>query len=110
MLGMVVAAGLFRKEGANPSVSVGKPLDAIFEEIRMRDFSLIGISLVNREKLSEAIEIAESLKKQFKKLPIILGTKINTMELDSNNLKIFDLVTSSPKEALTFTQASNHGQ
>ena len=110
MLGMVLAAGMFRKEGANPSVAVGRPLDVIFEEIRMRDFSLIGISLVNKEKLPEAIQIAESLKKQFKKIPIILGTKINVIELGPNNLKVFDLITQSPKEALNFIEAPSHAR
>ncbi len=110
MLGMVLAAGMFRKEGANPSVAVGRPLDIIFEEIRMRDYSLIGISLVNKEKLPEAIKIAESLKKQFKKIPIILGTKINVIELGPNNLKVFDLITQSPKEALNFIEAPSHAR
>ena len=110
MLGVVLAAGMFSKVGANPSVAVGRPLDLIFEEIRVRDFSLIGISLVNKEKLSEAIEIAASLKKQFKKLPIILGTKIDIIELDSKELKIFDLITPSPKEALNFSKPFSHAQ
>ena len=100
MLGMVIAAGMFRKEGANPTVVVGRPIDKIYAEIQEREFALVGISLVNREKLPDVIQLAEQLKMRFKQIPLVLGTKISILELNSEKLKIFDLVTSSPKDAL----------
>ena len=108
MLGMVIAAGMFRKEGANPTVVVGIPMDKIYAEIQEREFSLVGISLVNREKLPDVIQLAEQLRTRFKQIPLVLGTKISTLELKSEKLKIFDLVTSSPKDALDHVNNVSH--
>ncbi len=108
MLGMVIAAGMFRKEGANPTVVVGRPIDKVYAEIKEREFSLVGISLVNKEKLPGVIQLAEQLKMRFKEIPLVLGTKISILELNSEKLKIFDLVTPSPKDALNHVKNVSH--
>ena len=63
---------------------------------------------MNRDKLTDVIQLAEQLKMRFKKIPLVLGTKISILELNSEKLKIFDLVTSSPKDALDHVKNVSH--
>lgn len=107
MLGMVIAAGMFRREGANPSVAVGKPTKDILKEIELRQFALVGISLVNKERLPNVVQMAKTIKQAFEDIPVVLGTQIGILEIDSSDLKVFDLVTSSPKDALDYIKKAN---
>ena len=61
---------------------------------------------MNKRELIQGIY--NQLKMRFKKIPLVLGTKINILELNSEKLKIFDLVTSSPKDALDLVKYISH--
>ena len=106
MLGLVLAAGMFRKEGANPSLSIGRPFEEVLDEMRIRKFSLVGVSLVNKDKVGSAISFAKKIKTYFNKTPLVLGTRINSLELSSEDLEVFDLITPNPKDALRYLEVN----
>ena len=92
MLGMVLAAGMFRKEGANPTVVVGRHLEEVFNEIESREFSLVGISLVNREKLSDIVKLARHLKMRFKDIPLCGGRSGEGINLETPCMSIYTYI------------------
>ena len=60
---------MFRKEGANPSLSIGRPFEEVLDEMRIRKFSLVGVSLVNKDKVGSAISFAKKIKHILTKPP-----------------------------------------
>jgi hypothetical protein len=102
-LGLIMAAGIFKKNGANPFVAVGYSNIEIRKLIKSRNFELIGFSISNSDNLTDCLESALDIKKFTKgTVPIILGGQ-GVKDIPNNiDLSLFNLVTSVPKKALEF--------
>ena len=107
-LGLIVAAGIFKKNGANPFVAVGYSDKEIKELIQSRNFLLIGYSISNSDNIHECIKSSKEIKLFTKgKIPLVLGGQgVNDLP-DHMNLTSFNLVTSEPKKALKFLPKAN---
>lgn len=100
-LGLITAAGIFKKNGANPFVAVGYSDDAIITLIKSRDFKLIGMSVSNSENIDDCLRTAKNIKNHLAvNTSMVVGGQGVIQSKNRELYKVFDQITTNPSEAL----------
>lgn len=100
-LGLITAAGIFKKNGANPFIAVGYSDEEIIILIKSRNFKLIGLSVSNSDNIGDCLKTAKNIKRQITiNIPMVVGgqgvDQSNNPELHT----VFNRITRNPNEAL----------
>ena len=100
-LGLITAAGIFKKNGANPFVAVGYSDNEIITLIKSRDFKLIGMSVSNSENIGDCLRTAKNIKHHIAlNTPMVVGGQGVNQSKNRELCEVFDQITTNPSEAL----------
>ena len=100
-LGLITAAGIFKKHWTNPFVAVGYTDEEIIELIRLHNFKLIGLSVSNSDNIKHCLKTARNIKSVLsKKIPMVIGGQGIKKSNNSSFMHVFDKTTTNPLEAL----------
>lgn len=101
-MGAFVAADLFRRQGLWVHLAIGQDAKELQRTVTQNRFSLVGISAASRRSLKSVATLVDILKEEDASLPVILGGNIINIVDNIQDKTNVDLVTSSPKQAVTF--------
>jgi len=101
-MGAFVAADQFRRQGLWVHMAIGQDAKELERTVTHNHFSMIGISAAARRSLKSVKTIVDILKDKDTSIPVILGGNIINIVDDIQSKTNVDLVSSSPREAVTF--------